>query len=218
MGLLTNLRALANHLGIIQVVKADQAAAGVAPAKIQTRSVTLDELVSAVKQDEVRTLAEAPAELTVTLAKVCEAAGVKPAGNGWTVDKLGDLLRSEKFASLSREPAQRALLELFAADKVSVEDVVKDGIARDQAVDAFEQFVRGKIEARSSARQNQIAALQAQIDDLQRQQQRLSKEGQAENEQWQKWLKRKRAYEKEMSWAIGYLLDRPVITIQDEPR
>jgi len=33
--------------------------------------------------------------------------------------------------------------------------------------------------------------------------------------QWKQWLDQKRTYEKDMAWAIGYLLDRPVITTQD---
>jgi hypothetical protein len=206
MGLVSGLRSIANSLGIIQVVKAGNG--GSAPAKLQTRSVTLGELMSEVRQADVQALAEAPAELTVPLAKVCETAGVKPPPHGWTVDRLRELLRSAKFTPLARDAAQRALLEQFASDKVTVEDIVKDGIARDQAIDAFEKFVHGKMESRKLARQRQIASLQSQIESLQG-------EAAVEAAQWKQWLDQKRAYEKDMAWAIGYLLDRPVITTQE---
>ena len=166
MSLVSGLRSIANSLGIIQVVKAGNGES--APAKLPTRSVTLSELMSEVRQADVQALAQAPAELTVSLTKVCETAGVKPPAHGWTVDRLRDLLRSQKFSSLAREAAQRALLEHFASEKVTVEDVVKDGIARDQAIDAFEKFVYGKMESRKSARQRQIASLQSQIESLRR--------------------------------------------------
>jgi len=213
MSLLSSLRVIANRLHIIQSVDDDDAATETV-SKIPTRSLTLAELMSEIRQDEVRALANAPAELTVGLEKVCEAAGVKPGPDKWTVDRLGDLLHGEKFASLSRDAAQRALLAQFSAEKVSIEELVKDAVARDQAIDAFEQFVRDKMHARSSARESRIGALQAQMADLQQEVARLTREGETETKQWQQWRQKKQAYEKEMAWAVSYLLDKPVITTE----
>jgi hypothetical protein len=207
MGLLDTLRAVAHKLRIIQVAPAANTDAPNHP-KIETRSLTMAELMSEIHAEEVRALAEAPAELTVALAKVCEAAGVKAPPNGWTIDKLRDLLQTEKFKGLSRNEAQKALIEHFAAEKVDVQQLVKDAVARDQAIDAFEKFAHDKVQSRRQAREPQLQQLRRQLEGLQR-------ENQQEEEQWQQWLKRKREYEKEMAWAIGYLLDNPIIT-QDQ--
>src|SRR5215213_788728 len=99
MGLLDTLRTIAAKLRIIHVAPAGEVAAGAGKPidKIPTRSITLAELISEIRSEEVRSLADAPAELTVALEKVCETAGVKPLGNGWTIDKLRDTLRTDKF-------------------------------------------------------------------------------------------------------------------------
>jgi hypothetical protein len=211
MSLIDSLRKIAQTLRIIQVAPAAAApdtAAAKAQAKIETRSCTLAELMSEIRSEEVRALADAPAELTVALEKVCETAGVKAPNNGWTVDKLRDVLRTDKFKNLSRNHAQRALIEQFAAEKVDVQQLVKDAVARDQAIDAFAKFARDKMQSRRQARQSQIEQLQQQLD-------RLKHDGEQEEQQWQQWQKRKKEYEKEMAWAIGYLLDNPIITQDD---
>ena len=138
-----------------------------------------------------------------------KAAGVKPPANLWTIDKLRDVLRGEKFKSLPRNEAQRALIEQFAIEKVNVQELAKDAVARDQALDAFERFAGEKVQTRRQARQTQLRQLQDQLD-------RLQREGQQEEQQWQQWQAKKNEYEKEMAWAIGYLLDNPIITTNDK--
>jgi hypothetical protein len=216
MRVLDHLRTAAQKLRIIQLAPADAAAAeGKAHPKIETRSLTLAELMSEIRQEEVRALADAPAELTVALEKVCDAAGVKAPASKWTIDRLRDVLRSDKFKNLSRDAAQRELVVQLTAEKVSVEDLVKDAIARDQAIDAFAQFVREKMKSRESARQSRIVALETQMRDLQDQIAHLKRDADEESQQWQQWKKNKTAYEKDMAWAIGFLLDKPIVSIDE---
>ena len=207
MGLLDTLRTIAQKLRIIHVAPAGEAAAKPVD-KIPTRSITLAELISEIRSEEVRHLADAPAELTVALEKVCDTAGCKPLPNGWTIDKLRDTLRTDKFKNLSRPEAQKALIELFAAEKVDVQQLAKDAVARDQAIDAFAKFAREKMQSRATARQSQIRDLEAQLS-------KLKRDEEQESQQWKDWLAKKKSYEKDMAWAIGYLLDNPIITQDD---
>jgi hypothetical protein len=114
---------------------------------------------------------------------------------------------------MDRETAQKALLAVLADKKVASEDLVKDAVARDKALDAFEETARGKMDARREARQARLAEIQSQMDDLQKQRDQLQQEQADDQRHWRQWHDGKIDFEKEMAWAIGYLLDRPVITV-----
>jgi hypothetical protein len=70
--------------------------------------------------------------------------------------------------------------------------------------------------SRETARQSQLAVLESQIQQLQDQRAHLQRDAEHETQQWRDWLKKKSAYEKDMAWAIGYLLDKPIITLDEE--
>jgi hypothetical protein len=181
--------------------------------KIQTRTIHLKDLVSEIQAEQVRSLARMPEELDVRFDKIFEAAGIRPAADAWTIEKLRDVLGGEPFKSMDRPTAQRALVALLADKKVAVEDLVKDAVARDKALDAFEEVARGKMDARLEARQLRMAEIQSQIEDLRKQGEQLKQEQAGDQQQWQQWHNGKMDFEKEMAWAIGYLVDRPVVTV-----
>ncbi len=211
MSLLDRLKGLGSKLGLLQLAPPATGAAA-EPAKIQTRKLSLDELTSEVRAEEVRMLAELPAELSVAFEKVFEAAKVAPPAHGWSIERLGELLRTEQYRGMTRESAQKAVLGVLAAVKADVEDVVRDALARDQALDKFEDFARRKMEDRGAARQRRIAETEEKIRSLKGECAKLEDEGRTDEEQWRAWRDRKVAYERDMAWAIGFVMDRPVIT------
>lgn len=213
MVLVAWLYSIGDKIGIIQVVRTEKPTA---PEKIQTRTVHLKDLVTEIQAEEVRSLAQLPAELTVTFDKVFEAAGIKPGEDGWTIERLRELLAGEPYRSMDRQAAQRALLVYLESQKVPVEDLVKDAISRDKALDAFEEVARGKMNARSEARQRRLADIQSQIADLQKQAEQLNREQAGDQQHWQQWHDGKIAFEKEMARTIGYVVNHPVVTV-DEP-
>jgi hypothetical protein len=212
MSLLDSLRALGGTLGLIQVLPRKTESAPL-PAKVTARSVTLEQLTTEVRAEEVRVLAELPAELTVEFDKVFDAAGIKPPVHGWNIERLQKLLDTDQYRAMDRESAQRAILGLLSAVKADVEDLVKDAIARDQAIDKYEAFVHQKMNDRVVARQHKISELEEQARSLEKERARLLEEMKADQERWQEWRKKKIECEEAMARAIGYLIDRPVVTI-----
>lgn len=210
MALLSWLCELGGKLKIIQAapVKNDTA-----PVKLTTRSVTLKDLISEVQAQQVKALAQLPAELSVPFEKVFEAAGSKPPAHGWTIVKLQELLSTAPYKGMDRAALQQAVLALLTAQQVGVEDLVKDAIFRDQSLDAYEEFARKKMELRTTARQEKIARILSQIEDLRRQSGDLEKESDADRQLWRQWHRQKTDYEKAMAAALGCLLDKPVVTI-----
>jgi hypothetical protein len=213
MNLIDLLRAAGDRLGIVEMRPATSPRR---PAKIQTRTVSLKDLLIEIRQEEVRALAELPAELSVPVEQIF-ATGVKAAAHGWTVERLKQLLKTEQFKSKDREEVQKAILNILANEKVAVEEVVRDAVARDQALDAFEEFAARKMEQRISARARKMSELESQVRSLQEELDGLRREAAQDEEHWRQWREKKAVIERELARAIGYLIDRPVITTADEP-
>jgi hypothetical protein len=226
MGLKDRLRKLGGKLGVLQVITQPETAPGAAPApasasggpaKIATRSVTLDDLIGELRQTEVRALSELPAELSVSFEKVFETAGIRSEAQAWTVERLTKLLRSDAYKKLDRAAAQKVIAGLIAAEHASVEDVVRDAVARDNAIDAFEIFAKAKLDERGKLRKQKLAELDDRARDLREQMARLRQEAVHDRERWREFMARKIACEKEMAWAVGFVLDRPVVSISTPP-
>ncbi len=213
MSFLDLLQNLGDRLGILE---ASSGPAAQPAAKIQTRTVTLAELTTEISREEVRALADLPAELTVTFEMVFESAGVHAPVHGWTVDRLGQLLQTDALKDKDREAAQKAILGILNTEKVPVEDIVRDAISRDQALDSFEAFARRKMEDRMAAREHKVAEIKAQIKNLQSELNTIEESGRADEEKWREWRRQKRARERDLATSVSYLIDRQVITTDTE--
>ena len=212
MGLVNWIYSVGGKLRILQVSTQQEVRQAVA---IQMRTVTIEQLTSEIRGKEVQALAQLPAELSLEFDKVFDAAGVKPAEHGWTIVKLQELLDTPQYKSMKAPDVQQAVLGLLQAQKAPVEDLVKDAVARDQALDAFEEFARKKMQVRDEARQREVIDIKAQIDQLQKQCQQLADDATSDKQQWRAWHKKKTDYEKTMAAALGHLLDKTVVTLDE---
>ncbi len=212
MGLLELLESLGDKLGIIAKAEGN---ASHPSTKIRTRSVTLKELTSEIKAEDVRALADQPAEISVSFEKIMETAGIAPGPKGWTIDRLRSLLLTEEFKSLSRQDAQKRIMSVLAAEGVTEEELVRDAVSRDQAMDAFEKTARMKMEERQATRERQNAETVAKIKELEKESARLKEQITAEQTRWREWRSKKRARERDLAWTVGFLIDRQVITTDD---
>jgi hypothetical protein len=213
MGLLELMSSLGDRLGIIEKQKEANA---LKPAKIQTRSVTLAELTSEVKSDEVQALADLPAELTVSYDRIFEASGIKPSPNGWNIDRLRQLLETDPFKGKERADVQRRIVEVLSKEHVEPEHLVKDAVARDQALDAFEAFAKKKVQDRTGVLQHKLAEIESQIEALRKEQSKLKEQLALDEEKWRAWRRQKRAVERELAATVSFLIDRPIITTDNE--
>jgi hypothetical protein len=200
MNLLGMLRKLGDRLGIVELSPQSQPASD--PVKIQTRTITLAELIMTIHVTEVRSLAELPAELSISFDDVFKAAGIPMPPRGWSVDKLMEFLNSDRVRGLDRADAQRKILTLLASENVDAADVIKDAISRDHALDAFADSIRDKRQRWRTEKTLAIQELEREIAD--------------EEKNWNEWRRKKRQREQQMARAVGYLIDTPVISIDDE--
>ena len=199
MNVLGMLRKLGDRLGVVEMSDSPKPAV---PAKIQTRKITLSELTMTIQVTDVQSLAESPAGLLSSFEDVFKAAGIVSPPGGWSIDRLCEFLASERAQGLDRTHRQQEILGMLAAETVDAAAVVRDAVSRDQALDAFADSVSQKRQRWLAEKKQEIRNIEEDIA--------------AEEEQWKEWRQKKRQREQDMAHAVEYLIDKPVISIDDE--
>jgi hypothetical protein len=207
------LQGIGDRLGILETTSNPESAP---VSRIQTRSVSLRELASEIRSIEVRDLADGPAELMIPFEKIFEAAGISSKPENWTIDRLKGVVENESFKQKPREEVQRRVLELLASEGVSTEMLIKDAIARDQALDSFQSRADEKMHERRQSCKNRLLEIEQQIKDLEAERGTLEESLKAEEDKWREWKKKKRANERELASLASYIVDHPVITMDEE--
>ncbi len=201
MGLLAKLQELGCQLKLVQSVERPAAKM---PTKVETKAVTIKELITELHAENVKILAESPVELTIEFGKIFESAGIKIPNHGWTIEKFIEVFQS-KYKTADANEVKKAVQLWLSEKKVSSEDLVRDALAKDQALDAYEEFVLKKMNGRSQARQGRISEIAKEIDKLKQELKQLEGEMQQEQNDAGKWQNRKKSYEQDISRAVDLL-------------
>lgn len=201
--------------GILRIVHVTRIETSQSHEKITTRTIALKDLIVEIQSEQVHSLAQDPHEAIDGFERIFAAAGIKSPAHGWTAEKLRDLLRQEPYRTMDVKSAQKILVEKLRAEEVPAEEIIQDAVLRDKALDAFEVGAATRIEQRQQVSQERIGQIKAQIEALRKESAGLEQATQAESSQWQQWRSRKVDFEKEMAWALGYLMDQPMITVDE---
>ena len=207
------LQGIGDKLGILETVSG---AGTASETRIQTRTVSLKELAIEIKSREVRALADSLAELTAPAEKIFEAAGIPLTPVSRTIIKVKEIIGSDACKQKPREAVQKTVLEFLASEGISAETLVKDAIARDQALDSYENRLGEKIQDRRQSCNNRCLEIEQQIQNMQEERARLDADLKADEDQWREWRKVKRAYERELALLASYIVDHPVITTDND--
>jgi hypothetical protein len=207
------LQGIGDRLGILEAAAGSDTTLEI---RIQTRTVTLRELACEIKSREVCALAETPSELSIPFDKIYETAGIVSNPEDWTIERLRQWVASKPLAGKPREEVQKTILHQLSSQGVPIETIIKDAMARDQALDAFEGCISEKMKDRRDAGKKRILEIEAQIKDLQKESLQLEGKLGDDEKTWQEWRKRKRAQERDLASLASYIVDHPVITTDDE--
>lgn len=211
MSLLSRLQAFADRMGIIRVVGHSQSPpAGHEP--IQMRTIRLDELSDEVRRERAEAMSVTPGELTLDLDRVIEAAKVVAPPHGWTVERLHEAVAAVSTSGADATHVREAVLKQISADGADMEEVVRDAIARDHAIDAFEQFAHSSFSRRRASRNDELDRLKQQLHDLQLRMGQIENEQTIDTERFTDWCKRKRAREDRWLDALRIFVDEPPVT------
>ena len=155
---------------------------------------------------------------------IYKASGIKDPAHGFTAYKVLEILSSPDFAALDTKAKAGALsgfLRMNPSGPVPIEDVIQDALARDNALDGFEAFLRQKLEARNADREKENASLQAAIDELARknkEKMQANLEAMAkEQERFASWQTRKRIEENKLFEAVGPFVEKNPVSVGNSP-
>jgi hypothetical protein len=146
-----------------------------APADLQTapRPKVVMPRKKALTAEEVmadpplpRTTSAVPAASTAEgFEAVYKEAGITNPGHGYGIGKIADMLESPRLKALGREVKAAAVMAALEAAGVDMKDVIRDAVARDQALDAYEGAkerelaeIRARNEVRAQGIQEEIDA------------------------------------------------------------
>jgi len=213
MSLFKFLQGVGDRLGILEPVPNP---GNTSPVRVQTRTVTLQELTVEIRSNEIRSLAESPSEFAVTFERIYESAGIPSSPEGWTIDRLQQLVAADPFKNKPPEEVRKSVLDRLSAEGVSAESIVKDAIARDRALDSYESIMREQMQEKREACERRLLEIESRIEELMEEKGSLTEKLRADDEKWREWKNRKRAHERELAQAASYIVDHAVITEDDE--
>jgi hypothetical protein len=151
---------------------------------------------------------------------IYKAAGVKDPAHGYSAYKVLEIFSSSEFASMeprAKASALAAFLKMNPSGPVPVAHIIQDAVARDQALDGFEEFLRKKLEGRREELDKENAKLQGEIDELtQRNKEKMDgnrRTLEGERERLGNWQARKRIEERKLFDAIAPFVEENPVTL-----
>ncbi|HKI04135.1 MAG TPA: hypothetical protein VKK31_19300 [Thermoanaerobaculia bacterium] len=156
---------------------------------------------------------------------IYRAAGVADPAHGYGAYKVLEIFASPGFASLDTRAKAAALggfLNMNPSGPVPVTDIVEDAVRRDQALDKFEEFLRGKLGAHAEQIDKDNAQLQAEIDEVTRRNREKMEANrialETEQARLTRWQVIKRAEERKLFDAVNPFVEKNPISTADAPR
>src|ERR1700710_3035461 len=155
---------------------------------------------------------------------IYKAAGVTDPPHGYSAYKVLEIFSSPGFATLDLRAKAAALtgfLNMNPSGPVPITDIVQDAVRRDQALDKFEEFLRGKQASRSQQIEKDNAKLQAEIDEVtrrNREKMETNRVGlETDQARLSRWLTLKRTEERKLFDAVNPFVEKNPISTADTP-
>jgi hypothetical protein len=150
------------------------------------------------------------------IAEVYEAARIAAPAHGYTVLKVADMLQSEHLRALPPDVKRKSILVALDAAGVPVDEVVRDAVARDRALDTYEKVLEQHLEELRAAKAAENTRLEGEIAqrlaELRGQIDENNKQVSREQEELQAWRARKQREETTIAEAVSHFVTENPIT------
>jgi hypothetical protein len=156
------------------------------------------------------------------LDRLYESAGIHPPGHGYSILKVAEMLASEHIRDLPRDVKRGSVMAALEAAGADVQDVIRDAIRRDRALDAAEAARARELAALEASKASANRRLQAELDrltaDYRARMQANADEALRERESFSRWRASKRQEEQKIAEAVSYFVtENPITTCPAEP-
>jgi hypothetical protein len=156
------------------------------------------------------------------LEQIYSSAGIKGPEHGFTIDKLVEMMAADELKDLddaTRAKVITGMLRRLPGGPVSLGEIVRDAVQRDQALDAFERFLLDRVAKSERELGDANRALQAEIDQFVRDKTAMIQANQArveaEKAKLERWRVRKLAEEERLFNAVQPFVDANPVTRGD---
>ena len=204
------LKTVGAKVGLIRIVEEVRV---IEFSSLQTRSVSLNDLMQEFEGTREENVAGSAIELSIDFDQIFQAVNLPPFQHGWNAEKVKELLNSDQFKTLKPNEAKQALLETLHKNQVPVEDIVRDAVHRDKALDSYEEFVTKKLQDRASARQQEIGRMEEQIKDCQERISEIRSSQSKDEESFKEWLQKKIEKEEDLVRVVSLIAEEPGISV-----
>lgn len=148
--------------------------------------------------------------------EVYNAAEIQPPAHGFTIMKVGEMLRSEHIRNLPKDVKRSSVLVALEAAGAPLQEVIEDAVKRDHALDTFERVQEkalGALEAQKSQENQQIQAEMDRILADHRSRIQANNDTVAkERERFYAWRLKKQEEEQKISDSVSYFVTANPIT------
>ena len=101
-----------------------------------------------------------------SFAEIYQAAEIHPPAHGFTIEKVGEMLRSEHIRTMPRDVKRSSVLVALEAVGAPIQDVIQDAMKRDQALDTFESVQERALNQLEAQKTQENQQIQAELDRL----------------------------------------------------
>ncbi|OQY30035.1 MAG: hypothetical protein B6244_01890 [Candidatus Cloacimonetes bacterium 4572_55] len=172
---------------------------------------------------------EVPNNEPVNFQAIYDAVGIQPVIGGFDVDKIETMLDSDLLKDLSSSVKRNAILVSLEAANVPIEEVIKDAIQRDRALDAYEKVEEKSVTHIEMEKMDENAAIQEEIDQFLEEKRKIIEANnemvRSAKENFSDWVLRKQQEEQRIYEVVSYFISpnpistttNPVVAQQPKP-
>jgi len=167
-------------------------------------------------------VARSAAANTTSFQEIYDAAAIQPPPHGFTIMKVGEMLRSEHIRNLPRDVKRSSVLVALEAAGAPLQEIIEDAVKRDRALDTFERVQEKSLADLEAAKTKENQQIQAEMDrvvaDYRARMQANSDAIAKEKERFFAWRLKKQEEEQKISDAVSYFVtENPITTAGPRP-
>ena len=183
-------------------------------APTKTPAQTVAEIASSVAPEPRFSSPVSPA---AGFDEIYRAAEIQPPAHGYTINKVTEMLQSERIRTLPAEVKKNSILLALDAAGVKIEEVIEDAVKRDRALDGFERVQQKALDELEAHMAQDNSQIQAELDRLiQEHKARIqanSDEVAKEKERFYAWRLQKQQEEQKIAESVSYFVaENPITT------
>ena len=161
-------------------------------------------------------VARSAAANSASFQEIYDAAEIRPPAHGFTIMKVGEMLRSEHIRNLPRDVKRSSVLVALEAAGAPLQDVIEDAVKRDRALDTFEHVQEKSVTDLEAAKTKENQQIQTEMDrvvaDYRARMQANNDAIAKEKERFFAWRLKKQEEEQKISDAVSYFVTENPIT------